>query len=175
MCLLISFWFSKFYFFKFISNWQKFVQTEKILKSIRPNDWHKKINFKNSDKAPPLQWKSVIVRGMVFLERDNFVLFYFLNARHLKSGLIKEEAFGGSGLIRGRLLRLTNNIFFNQILKSKISCIRVGKSTFTYVLLYSIREIHVYIKKCLIQPALLCGSSGGVTCFRRWYQRCSFF
>ena len=49
MCLLISLWFSKFFFFKVISDWQKFVRTDKILKGIRPNDWHKKINFKNSE------------------------------------------------------------------------------------------------------------------------------
>jgi hypothetical protein len=38
----------KILFLKVVSDWQKFVRTDKILKGIRPNDWHKNFFFKNS-------------------------------------------------------------------------------------------------------------------------------
>ena len=46
--------------------------------------------------------KPDLIRGVATLEGDNLVVA--LLSVHLKSGLIKEVAFGESGLIRGRLL-----------------------------------------------------------------------
>ena len=65
--LLISFWFKKKKKFKVISDWQKFVRTDKILKGIiRPNDWHK--NFFLSKNSAYRQSRMMNVPCIAILE-----------------------------------------------------------------------------------------------------------
>jgi hypothetical protein len=47
-------------------------------------------------------WKSGLIREMTSLEKDNLVGFYIFV--ELKSGLTREVAFVGRGIIRGELL-----------------------------------------------------------------------